>query len=78
MKKSSEKELAEYNEKNWRSAYLAYNEKVYDVSSSFLWKDKVYCVLHDAGVDLTYSFNKAPHSSEFLEKFSIVGTIDGH
>ena len=48
MKKYSEKKLAEYDGKNVRPAYLAYNGKVYDVSSSFLWKDGAHQVLYNA------------------------------
>lgn len=37
MKEYTEQELAEYDGKNGRSAYLAHSGKVYDFSS-FLWK----------------------------------------
>jgi predicted heme/steroid binding protein len=50
MKEYTEQELAEYDGKNGRSVYLAYEGKVYDVSSSFLWRDGTHQVLHDAGV----------------------------
>ncbi len=75
MKKYSRKELAKYNGKNGKPAYLAYNGKVYDVSSSFHWKNGIHHVLHEAGADLTKAMNKAPHGSEFLEKFPVVGTL---
>ena len=75
MKEYTEQELAKYDGKEGRPAYLAYDGKVYDVSSSFLWKDGVHQVLHESGVDLTKALNKAPHGSEFLEKFLVVGTL---
>lgn len=75
MKKYNKKRLAEYNGKNGKPAYLAYKGKVYDVSSSFLWKDGKHQVLHKAGADLTAAMKMAPHGSEFLEKFPVVGTL---
>lgn len=72
MKKYTEQELVEYDGKNGRSVYLAYEGKVYDVSSSFLWSDGTHQVLHDAGVDLTEAMSKAPHGSEFLKSFRLL------
>jgi predicted heme/steroid binding protein len=75
MKEYNEKELAEYNGKDGKPSYLAYEGKVYDVSSSFLWKDGKHQVLHTAGADLTTAMKMAPHGSEFLKKFPVVGTL---
>jgi len=77
MKEFNEEELAQYNGKNGSPAYLVYKGKVYDVSSSFLWKDGTHQVLHSAGVDLTDALEQAPHYSDVLEKFPVVGILQG-
>jgi predicted heme/steroid binding protein len=75
MRTFTRKELARYNGKNGTPAYIAYNGKLYDVSSSFLWRNGNHQVLHNAGVDLTDSLEQAPHGADLLEKFPVVGTL---
>ncbi|MEM2110695.1 MAG: cytochrome b5 domain-containing protein [Candidatus Bathyarchaeia archaeon] len=75
MKEFTEEELALYNGKNGRQAYVAYRGKVYDVSASFLWKDGNHQVLHEAGVDLTRAMEQAPHGEEVLESFPVIGIL---
>jgi len=75
MKEFTEKELAQYDGRNGKPAYVGYNGKVYDVSSSFLWKDGTHQVLHSAGVDLTAALEQAPHSEDVLKKFPVVGIL---
>ena len=55
--------------------YIAYNGKVYDVSTSFLWKDGRHQAIHTAGTDLTEALKQAPHSEEVLKRFPIVGVL---
>jgi len=76
MKKFTEKELAQYDGKNGSPVYVGYKGKVYDVSSSFLWREGNHQVLHSGGVDLTGAVEKAPHSGEVLEKFPVVGILN--
>ncbi|MBX5327221.1 MAG: cytochrome b5 domain-containing protein [Candidatus Bathyarchaeia archaeon] len=75
MKEFTEEELALYNGKNGKPAYVAYKGKVYDVSASFLWKDGNHQVLHEAGVDLTAAMKQAPHGEEALDKFPVIGIL---
>ncbi|HKZ93007.1 MAG TPA: cytochrome b5 domain-containing protein [Candidatus Bathyarchaeia archaeon] len=75
MKEFSEEELAQHNGKNGKPAYVAYKGKVYNVSTSFLWKDGNHQALHSAGVDLTDAVEQAPHGENFLEKFPVVGIL---
>jgi len=75
MKEFTEEELAQYDGKNGKPAYVAYKGKVYDVSTSFLWKDGTHQVLHNAGADLTDALEQAPHGENFLERFPVVGTL---
>lgn len=69
------KDLAKYNGKNGKPAYVAYNGRVYDVTNSFLWKDGRHQVLHSAGTDLTSAIEQAPHSGDALAKFPVVGIL---
>ncbi|MDH5267457.1 MAG: cytochrome B5 [Candidatus Bathyarchaeota archaeon] len=77
MKEFTEEELIQYNGKNGNPVYVVYKGKVYDVSTSFLWKDGTHQVLHTAGVDLTEALEQAPHGGDALEKFPVVGILRG-
>ncbi len=68
-------ELKEYDGKEGKPAYAVFKGKVYDVSSSPLWKNGIHSGKHSAGVDLTDSILNAPHSEEVLIKFRIVGEL---
>jgi predicted heme/steroid binding protein len=75
VREFTEKELAEYNGRNGRPAYVGYKGKVYDVSHSFLWRHGTHQVIHNAGLDLTDALQKAPHNDEVLKKFPVVGIL---
>ncbi len=77
MKRFTEEEVAQYNGKNGKPVYVVFKGKVYDVSASFLWKDGIHQVLHTAGVDLTNALEQAPHGGDVLEKFPVVGILQG-
>ncbi len=47
------KELEEYNGKNGKPAYIAYQGKVYGISQSDLWRGGEHMGMHLAGKDLT-------------------------
>lgn len=67
-------ELAQYNGKSDK-IYVAYQGKVYDVStSSYLWKDGNHkgCT---AGKDITEELDKTPHGAEILKNYPVVGTL---
>jgi predicted heme/steroid binding protein len=69
------KNLAEYDGKNGKPAYVAYKGKVYDVTDSFLWQDGRHQVFHSAGTDLTTAIEQAPHSGKVLARFPVVGIL---
>jgi predicted heme/steroid binding protein len=75
MKEFSKQELAKFDGRNRNPVYFAYNGKVYDVTSSFLWGEGNHQVLHQAGEDLTDAMSQAPHGAEFIEKFPVVGIL---
>jgi predicted heme/steroid binding protein len=74
-KKITLEELKQYNGKNGKPAYIAYQGKVYDVSQSKLWSDGDHMGLHEAGKDLTDDIDLAPHREEVLERAKLIGTI---
>ena len=75
MKQFSEEELSLYDGRDGRPAYIAYEGKVYDVTTSFLWKGGRHQVLHYAGRDLTKELENAPHGSDLLERVPVVGIL---
>ena len=75
MKEFTLAELADYNGKDGKPAYVAYKGKVYDVSASKLWKGGLHMRRHRAGTDLTTDMQAAPHLSDVLERFPTVGTL---
>lgn len=75
MRTFTEDELLEYDGRDGRPAYVAFDGVVYDVSASFLWRGGAHQVVHHAGRDLTSELAHAPHGSEFLLKFPVVGRL---
>ncbi len=78
MRQFTTKELARYDGKEGRPAYIACNGKIYDVSTSFLWQKGNHQVLHRAGADLTEALKQAPHGEDLLERFPVVGTLESN
>ena len=76
MRRFTKKELAQYNGKGGRPAFIAYEGSVYDASRSFLWQNGQHQVLHAAGVDLTASLDRAPHGADLLKRVPMIGILD--
>jgi predicted heme/steroid binding protein len=75
MQNFTRKELAEYNGKNGKPAYVAYAGKVYDVSESYLWYEGDHQSRHQAGGDLTNEMEDSPHEADMLDDFPIIGVL---
>lgn len=75
MRTFTVQELKQYDGKDGRPAYFAYDGLVYDASDSFLWQHGVHQVLHPAGVDLSGELDFAPHGEALLANRPIVGTL---
>jgi predicted heme/steroid binding protein len=75
MQNFTREELAAYNGKDGKPAYVAFQGKVYDVTESYLWQDGHHQARHEAGGDLTDELEEAPHEAELLDDFPIVGTL---
>ena len=70
-------ELAKYDGKEGRPAYVAYKGKVVDVTGSKLWKAGRHMNRHDAGLELTGDLSQAPHGEDRLERYPQVGVVSG-
>jgi predicted heme/steroid binding protein/uncharacterized membrane protein len=58
-----------------RSAYIAYNGKIYDLTESDLWKNGLHFKRHKAGEDLTDMLKQAPHSEDKIFEMPQVGGL---
>jgi predicted heme/steroid binding protein len=67
--------LSSFNGTEGRNSFVAYKEKVYDVSNLKLWKNGKH-MKHSAGTDLTDALGKAPHGFEKLDPLNVVGAYD--
>lgn len=70
-------ELAQYDGKDDSPAYYAYEGRIYDVTSSPLWKGGEHFGL-EAGKDLSGEMEEAPHGIEVFVGFKEVGVLAGH
>jgi predicted heme/steroid binding protein len=77
MKKFTLAELAKFDGRDGRPAYIAYKGKVYDVSDKSLWDDGDHMGLHEAGNDMTAALEDATHGEENLEDLPVVGELEG-
>ena len=69
-------ELAEFDGREGRKAYVAVNGKIYDVTESSWWQDGDHQGAHQAGCDLSEELPKAPHVRAVIERFPVVGQLE--
>jgi predicted heme/steroid binding protein len=69
-------ELAGYDGREGRPAYVAVHGKIYDFTGSRLWATGSHLQQHQAGQDLTEALLKAPHVRAVVERFPVVGQIE--
>jgi predicted heme/steroid binding protein/uncharacterized membrane protein len=74
-KKFSLGELKAYNGAEGKPAYIVYQSRVIDVSTSKLWQGGHHMDSHLAGEDLTRAVVAAPHGPEVFERFPEVGVL---
>lgn len=58
-----------------RASYIAYKDKIFDVSKSPFWKEGKHFVRHEAGQDLTDILSQAPHGEEKILDWTQVGEL---
>ncbi len=74
IQKFSVEDLAKYNGKDGKPAYVGYKGKVYDVTDSTQWMEGDH-LGHEAGQDLTLETEIAPHGEDVMERMKIVGVL---
>tara|TARA_R100000005_G_C4986713_1_gene194849 strand:+ start:1136 stop:1372 length:237 start_codon:yes stop_codon:yes gene_type:complete len=67
-------QLALRNGQDRPEIWVAYQGRIYDVTSSRLWKKGMHYE-HWAGQDLTDELPDAPHTEKVFEKFSVIGIL---
>lgn len=72
--KFSIQELRVFNGKEGRPSYVAYKDKVYDVTDSPQWIEGDH-IGHAAGGDLTEQMDIAPHNEDVMERMKVVGVL---
>ena len=74
MKEYTKSQLALRNGQDRDEIWVAFENKIYDVSSSKLWR-KGQHYEHWAGQDLTQELKDAPHTSNVFDKFKVIGKL---
>ena len=74
-KEFTQGELSSFSGKDGRPVYIAFQEKVYDVSKSPLWSKGLHMNRHPSGKDLVAEISAAPHGTEVLERYPQVGVL---
>ncbi|MBA4370296.1 MAG: cytochrome B5 [Coriobacteriaceae bacterium] len=69
-------ELAEFDGRDGRPAYVAYKGTVYEVTDSSMWGGGEHEGMHSAGRDLTGEHDDAPHDV-YVTEFPEVGRLVG-
>jgi predicted heme/steroid binding protein len=67
-------ELARFDGREGRPAYVAYKGSIYDVTKSGMWGGGDHEGVHVAGRDLTSEHDDAPHDV-YVVDFPKVGTL---
>jgi predicted heme/steroid binding protein/uncharacterized membrane protein len=75
QKKFSLEELQEFTGAHGKPAYIVYEDRVIDVSTSQHWQAGHHMATHRAGQDLTAEIAAAPHGPEVFERFPQVGIM---
>jgi predicted heme/steroid binding protein len=67
--------LCQFDGKDGRPAYIAYQGTIYDVTKSRLWKNGAHVTKHAAGNDLTDVLKNAPHGEDKITAMPRVGKL---
>jgi len=75
MEQYTQSDLEAANGQDGAPTLIAFDGKVYDVSSSRMWRKGVHFKSHHAGQDLTAFLSAAPHGDEVFKRFEQVGVL---
>uniref|UniRef100_A0A7C4EJF8 Cytochrome b5 n=1 Tax=Fundidesulfovibrio putealis TaxID=270496 RepID=A0A7C4EJF8_9BACT len=75
LKTFTPEELAAFDGKDGRPAYVAYDGKVVDVTGSKIWKGGRHMNRHQAGADMSADLAQAPHKPDVLLRYPQVGVL---
>lgn len=75
MKEFDLESLAEFNGKDGKPVYIAFQDRVYDVTGSKLWREGLHVKRHHAGRDLTAEIHAAPHDLSVFGRYPQVGVL---
>lgn len=73
LKEFSADSLSRYDGEKGNPVYVAYQDRVIDVTASKLWKTGTHMKRHHAGCDLTTDIKAAPHGVDVLDRYPRVG-----
>src|SRR5574337_792129 len=68
-------QLAQFDGKEGRPAYIAYKGIVYNVTQGRLWKNGLHAMKHHAGADLTETLKNAPHGEDKIFAMPQAGSL---
>lgn len=68
-------ELAEFDGREGRNAYVAVDGLIYDVTGNSMWPNGLHRGLHQAGQDLSEVINSSPHGKSVLDGLEIIGRL---
>jgi predicted heme/steroid binding protein/uncharacterized membrane protein len=68
-------DLRFFDGKKGRPAYIAFQNKIYDVTKSSIWYDGIHFFRHPAGIDLTAFLKQAPHGEDNILKMPGIGNL---
>ena len=74
IKNYTRAQLALRNGQDRPEIWVAYQGRIYDVTTSKLWRKGMHYE-HWAGQDLTDELPDAPHTEKVFEKFSVIGIL---
>lgn len=74
-KEFKREDLAEFDGRDGRPAYVAVDGVVYDATGSALWREGNHVRAHNAGADLSREITMAPHPKDRMERLPRVGVV---
>ena len=68
-------ELSQFDGREGRRAYIAYQGQIYDVTKGRWWIEGMHAARHQAAGDLTSDLLQAPHGEENILRMPVIGRL---